>query len=85
MTTLDTITSLIAGITIFGILGNLAFNLKVNDIAEVVRSSAGLAFISYPNAIAHFQAVPQVSPQFQLFVMNHQNLYLTSALARLNP
>lgn len=60
VTSLDTVTSLIAGITIFGILGNLAHNLNVRNIDEVVRSGTGLAFISYPDAIAKFQAVPQV-------------------------
>lgn len=57
---MDTVTSLIAGITIFGILGNLAHNLNVSNIDEVVRSGTGLAFISYPDAIAKFNAVPQV-------------------------
>lgn len=60
VTSLDTVTSLIAGITIFGILGNLAHNLNVSNIDEVVRSGTGLAFISYPDAIAKFEAVPQV-------------------------
>lgn len=60
VTYLDTLTSLIAGITIFGILGNLAHNLNVDNIDEVVRSGTGLAFISYPDAIAKFKVVPQV-------------------------
>lgn len=61
VTSLDTVTSLIAGITIFGILGNLAHNLNITNIDEVVRSGTGLAFISYPDAIAKFKAVPQVN------------------------
>lgn len=60
VTSLDTVTSLIAGITIFGILGNLAHNLNVTNIDEVIRSGTGLAFISYPDAIAKFSTVPQV-------------------------
>jgi len=60
VTTLDTFTSLLAGTTIFAILGNLAFNLKVDSIREVVRSGAGLAFISYPDAIAKFTWAPQL-------------------------
>lgn len=60
VTTLDTFTSLMAGITIFGILGNLAHNLKIDNIGDVVKSGAGLAFISYPDAIAKFDVVPQV-------------------------
>lgn len=51
-----------AGITIFGILGNLAFNMKIDDISKVVKSGTGLAFISYPDAISKLQFLPQVCP-----------------------
>lgn len=62
MTTLDTFTSLLAGFTIFGILGNLAHEMGEKDISAVVGAGGtGLAFISYPNAIAKFDVVPQVS------------------------
>lgn len=64
VTTLDTFTSLVAGITIFGILGNLAHNLGTDDIESVVKSGTGLAFISYPDAIAKFEYFPQVSSYF---------------------
>ncbi|XP_066249189.1 sodium-dependent nutrient amino acid transporter 1-like [Euwallacea similis] len=58
VTTLDTCTSLLAGTIIFGILGNLASKMKV-EVSEVVKSGGtGLAFISYPEAIARFEAVP---------------------------
>lgn len=67
VTSLDTITSLIAGITIFGILGNLADNLNV-EVDEVVRSGTGLAFISYPDAIAKFEAAPQVLSIIRTFL-----------------
>ncbi|XP_076161698.1 sodium-dependent nutrient amino acid transporter 1 isoform X2 [Ptiloglossa arizonensis] len=60
VTTLDTFTSLIAGCTIFGILGNLAHEMGVTDISTVVRGGTGLAFISYPEALARFRAVPQL-------------------------
>ncbi|XP_068154516.1 sodium-dependent nutrient amino acid transporter 1 [Drosophila tropicalis] len=72
VTTLDTLTSLLGGITIFAILGNLAHNLQVDNIREVVRSGTGLAFISYPDAISKFQAVPQLFSVlffFMLFVL----------------
>lgn len=61
ITTLDTFTSLLSGVTIFGILGNLAYEMK-KDPAEVISSGGGtgLAFISYPDAISKFQAVPWV-------------------------
>ncbi|XP_043278771.1 sodium-dependent nutrient amino acid transporter 1-like isoform X2 [Venturia canescens] len=60
VTTLDLFTSLIAGTTIFGILGNLAHEIGSEDISRVVRSGAGLAFISYPEALAKFTFVPQI-------------------------
>lgn len=59
MTSLDTFTSLLGGFTVFGILGSLAHNLGV-PLKEVIRSGSGLAFISYPDAIAKFDFVPQV-------------------------
>lgn len=72
VTTLDTFTSLMAGITIFGILGNLAHNLNIDNIGDVVKSGTGLAFISYPDAIAKFEVVPQIFAVlffFMLFVL----------------
>lgn len=55
----DTGTSLIAGFTIFSVLGNLAEE-SGSDIESVVRGGNGLAFISYPEALAKFPAVPQL-------------------------
>uniref|UniRef100_W8B974 Transporter n=1 Tax=Ceratitis capitata TaxID=7213 RepID=W8B974_CERCA len=60
VTTLDTFTSLLSGIIIFGILGNLAHESNTTDIQNVVKSNTGLAFISYPDAIAKFEFLPQV-------------------------
>jgi solute carrier family 6 amino acid transporter-like protein 5/7/9/14 len=60
VTTLDTFTSMLAGCCIFGILGNLAHELGVEDVSSVVKSGAGLAFISYPDAIAKFKTLPQL-------------------------
>ncbi|XP_031829549.2 sodium-dependent nutrient amino acid transporter 1 [Nomia melanderi] len=60
VTSLDTVTSLIAGCTIFGILGNLAHEMNATDINKVVKSGAGLAFVSYPDAIAKFSFLPQL-------------------------
>lgn len=57
---MDTFTSLLAGVTIFAILGNLALE-SGKDISNVVQSGGtGLAFISYPEAIAKFDVVPQL-------------------------
>ncbi|XP_067628891.1 sodium-dependent nutrient amino acid transporter 1-like [Eurosta solidaginis] len=60
VTTLDTFTSLISGFTIFGILGNLAYEIGTDDIGTVVRGGTGLAFISYPDAISKFKTLPQI-------------------------
>ncbi|XP_050737436.1 sodium-dependent nutrient amino acid transporter 1-like [Eriocheir sinensis] len=56
---IDTFTSLLAGVTIFAILGNLAHEIDV-EIEDVVRSGSGLAFISYPEALARFTFAPQL-------------------------
>lgn len=60
VTTMDTFTSLLAGCTIFGIIGHLAHVLGVEDVSLVVKSGPGLAFISYPDAISKFKFVPQI-------------------------
>ncbi|XP_037821703.1 sodium-dependent nutrient amino acid transporter 1 [Lucilia sericata] len=60
ITSLDTFTSLLSGIIIFGILGNLAYESNTTDIRSVVKGGPGLAFISYPDAIAKFKFVPQI-------------------------
>ncbi|XP_055703632.1 sodium-dependent nutrient amino acid transporter 1-like isoform X2 [Phlebotomus papatasi] len=72
VTTLDTFTSLLAGFTIFGILGHLAHEIGTDDVSTVVVSGAGLAFISYPDAIAKFDFLPQMFSVlffFMLFVL----------------
>ncbi|EDW36740.1 GL18425 [Drosophila persimilis] len=60
VTTLDTFTSLLSGVIIFGILGNLAYESGTKDIGSVVKAGPGLAFISYPEAIAKFKMMPQI-------------------------
>lgn len=55
----DTGTSILAGVTIFSILGNLAYETG-KPIESVVKSGTGLAFVSYPEAISNFELVPQV-------------------------
>ncbi|XP_060521730.1 sodium-dependent nutrient amino acid transporter 1-like [Cylas formicarius] len=72
VTTLDTFTSLLAGSTIFGILGNLAKELDVHPSQVVSSGGTGLAFISYPEAIAKFNKVPWLFAIlffFMLFVL----------------
>ncbi|XP_063709992.1 sodium-dependent nutrient amino acid transporter 1-like isoform X2 [Culicoides brevitarsis] len=59
ITSIDTFTSLLAGSTVFGILGHLAYKVGTDDVSVVVKSGPGLAFISYPDAIAKFDFFPQ--------------------------
>lgn len=69
---LDTFTSLFSATIIFGILGNLAYVNGSDDIQSVVSGDTGLAFVSYPNAISKFEAVPQLFSVlffFMLFVL----------------
>lgn len=55
----DTFTSLLAGFVIFSILGSLAHELGV-PVKDVVDSGPGLAFVSYPSALAKFDFLPQL-------------------------
>lgn len=56
----DTFTSLLAGFTIFAILGHLAELLGV-EVQDVVKGGGtSLAFVSYPDVLARFQYVPQL-------------------------
>ena len=55
----DTFTSLLAGVITFSILGHLAHELG-QPVKDVVKSGAGLAFISYPEVISKFDFCPQL-------------------------
>lgn len=78
VTSLDTLTSLLAGCTIFSILGNLSHELGKN-IEDVVKGGTGLAFVSYPDAIAKFDWVPQLFSV--LFFLMLYTLGIGSAVA----
>ncbi|CAL4164006.1 unnamed protein product, partial [Meganyctiphanes norvegica] len=55
----DTCTSLLAGVTIFAILGHLAHNLD-KEVADVITSGGtSLAFVSYPDVLTRFTFAPQ--------------------------
>ncbi|XP_030768073.1 sodium-dependent nutrient amino acid transporter 1-like [Sitophilus oryzae] len=72
VTTLDTFTSLLSGSTIFGILGNLAYEMNRHPSEVISGGGTGLAFISYPDAIAKFNVVPWLFAIlffFMLFVL----------------
>ena len=55
----DTFTSVLAGTVIFAILGHLSYELDL-PVKDVVKSGAGLAFVSYPEVISKFNIAPQV-------------------------
>ena len=57
----DMLTSLLAGFVIFGILGNLAHELDTTVDQVIKGGGTSLAFVSYPQALANFPGVPQVS------------------------
>ncbi|KAG7162061.1 sodium-dependent nutrient amino acid transporter 1-like [Homarus americanus] len=75
----DTLTSMLAGVTIFSILGSLAHELGT-DVKDVVRGGSGLAFISYPEALGKFDWAPQVFAVLFFLMMFTLGLGTASAL-----
>lgn len=59
ITTMDYLTSLLAGLIIFAILGHLAHIMEIDDIQKVTNSFMGLAFIAYPEVVSKFTYIPQ--------------------------
>lgn len=79
----DTGTSILAGVTIFSILGNLAYETgQLGNIGAVVSGGPGLAFVSYPDAISKFDAVPQVAWHFSHLVRKLFNWSLSISFLR---
>lgn len=58
ISSLDFLTSIISGLAVFSILGNLAYQQKV-PVADVVAGGPGLAFITFPEALAQLP-LPQL-------------------------
>jgi len=58
ISSLDFLTSIISGLAVFSILGNLAKQQGV-PVSEVVSSGSGLAFITFPEALAQLP-LPQL-------------------------
>ncbi|XP_065073601.1 sodium-dependent nutrient amino acid transporter 1-like [Ochlerotatus camptorhynchus] len=56
---LDTFTSLISGVIVFGVVGNLAHVTK-RDVSEVMKAGPQLVFVIYPDAIAKMDFVPNL-------------------------
>jgi solute carrier family 6 amino acid transporter-like protein 5/7/9/14 len=59
ISSLDFATSIISGVVIFSILGQLKLEAGLDDIADVVKGGTGLAFIAYPDALSRL-VVPQL-------------------------
>jgi len=59
ISSLDFLTSIIAGVVIFSILGELKREAGLDDINDVIRGGTGLAFIAYPDALSRLPA-PQL-------------------------
>jgi hypothetical protein len=76
---MDTATSILAGLSIFSIIGNLAHE-SGSEIDQVVKSGAGLAFISYPEAVAKFDGVPQVRKSYCLCISSPRHFSDKQAL-----
>ncbi|KAF2347608.1 Sodium:neurotransmitter symporter, partial [Trinorchestia longiramus] len=57
---MDTVTSLLAGFTIFSILGYLQHVTNTENFDDIVTGGTSLVFVAYPTAIASFETVPQL-------------------------
>lgn len=78
---IDTFTSLLAGFTIFSVLGYLAEQLNV-DVKDVLKGGGStLAFVSYPDVLARFTFVPQFFATMFFLMLFTLGIGSASALA----
>lgn len=63
----NSFTAIFAGFAVFSVLGFMAQNLDV-DVADVVQSGPGLAFIAYPEAVL-MMPLPHVWAVLFFFMM----------------
>ncbi|XP_035794367.1 sodium-dependent nutrient amino acid transporter 1-like [Anopheles albimanus] len=69
ITSLDTVTSLVAGCVVFGVIGHLAHVTGEADIAKVVEGGFGLTFKTYPDVLAKFPQMPQLFSVLFFFML----------------
>ena len=69
VTTVNCSTSIIAGIVIFAVIGNLA-HMSGKGVDEVVKSGPGLAFVVYPDAVSRMPGSAFFSFLFFFMLLN---------------
>ena len=69
VTTVNCSTSIIAGIVIFAVIGNLA-HISGKEIEDVVKAGPGLAFVVYPDAVSHMPGAAFFSFLFFFMLLN---------------
>jgi len=65
----NSLTSIFAGVVVFGVLGYIAHQSHT-DVADVVKSGIGLAFITYPSAVLTMWCPPLWSFLFFFMLIN---------------
>ena len=69
VTTVNCSTSIIAGVVIFAVIGNLA-HVSGKAVQDVVTSGPGLAFVVYPDAVSHMPGAAFFSFLFFFMLLN---------------
>ena len=61
VSSMDTFSSLLSGVTISAVMGNLGHNIGETDLKAIVKEGGmGLAFMRYPEALVKFESGSQV-------------------------
>ncbi|XP_053680670.1 sodium-dependent nutrient amino acid transporter 1-like [Anopheles nili] len=66
---LDTFTSLLSGALVFSIIGHLGHLTNETDYTKVVKPGSGLTFVTYPDALAKFEHVPNLFALLFFFML----------------
>lgn len=59
ISSLDTVTSIISGVIVFGVVGNVA-TITGRNVTDVMKAGPALTFITYPDAIAKMTFAPNL-------------------------